>query len=96
MDEMADALLRIPPQPLQREEHGQFISKDEQLEDFDECSYVFTDITMGNNDEVCTLLGCFIFIPYFVNCIRILLYRENVSYRNWNVLCLNIFYRHGI
>ena len=61
MDEMADALLRMPPQPSQREERGEFISRDEQLEDFDECSLVFTDITVGNNDEVCVLLGCFIY-----------------------------------
>lgn len=60
MDEMAGALLRMPPQLSQREERGQFISKDEQLEDFDDRSFVFTDITVGNNDEVCVLLGCFV------------------------------------
>ena len=60
MDEMADALLRMPSQLAQREEDGQFISKDEQLKDFDDCCYVFTDIAMGNNDEVCVLLECFI------------------------------------
>lgn len=57
MDELADELLRMPPQPPQREERGQLISKDEQLEEFDECSYVFTDITVGHNNEVCVLLG---------------------------------------
>jgi len=56
MDEMADMLLEMPPQPAQREERGQFISKDEQLEGFDECSYVFTDITVGNNNEVSVVL----------------------------------------
>lgn len=56
MDEMADMLLKMPPQPAQREERGQFISKDEELEEFDECCYVFTDITVGNNNEVCALL----------------------------------------
>lgn len=60
MDEMADELLKIPPQPAEREERGQFISKDEKLEDFDECKYVFTDITVGNNNEVCVLLESFI------------------------------------
>ena len=66
MDEMADSLLRMPPQPSQREERGQFISKDEQLEDFDECSYVFTDITVGSNDEVNVLLECFI-LKFYAN-----------------------------
>ena len=56
---MADALLRMPSQLAQREERGQFISKDEQLEDFDDCCYVFTDIAMGNDDKVCALLECF-------------------------------------
>ena len=55
---MADALLRMPSQLAQREEHGQFISKDEQLKDFDDCCYMFTDIAIGNDDEVCVLLEC--------------------------------------
>ena len=60
MDEMADTLLKMPPQPAQREERGQFVSKDEQLEEFDECRYVFTDITIGNSNEVCILLECLV------------------------------------
>ena len=60
MDEMADELLKMPSQPSLREERGQFISKDEQLEDFDECSYVFTDIAVGHSDEVCVILESFI------------------------------------
>lgn len=56
MDEMADELLRMPPQPPQREERGQFISKDEELEEFDECNYVFTDIAVGNNNETRTII----------------------------------------
>lgn len=62
MDEMADELLKMPPQPPQREERGQFISEDEELEEFDECNYVFTDIAVGNNNEVCALLEVFIFV----------------------------------
>lgn len=57
---MADMLLKMPPQPAQREERGQFISKDEKLEEFDECRYVFTDIAVANNHEVCVILECFI------------------------------------
>lgn len=64
MDEMADLLLKMPPQPPQREERGQFISKDEQLEEFDECRYVFTDVAVGNNNEVCVLLGYFANISF--------------------------------
>lgn len=62
MDEMADELLQMPPQPSLREERGQFISKDEQLEDFDECSYVFTDIAVGHSDEVCVILEFLLYI----------------------------------
>ena len=72
MDEMADELLKMPSQPSLREERGQFISKDEQLEDFDDCSYVFTDIAVGHSDEVCVILESFILYinrsPFMQHC----------------------------
>ena len=83
MDEMAEELLRMPPQPPQREERGQFISKDEQLEDFDECNYVFTDITVGHSDEVCVLLESFIFCM-------------DQSFLMYIILLLNAFRRHDM
>ena len=82
MDEMADHLLRMPPQPPQREERGQFISKDEQLQDFDECNYVFTDIAVGHNDEVCVLLESFVFssVSRPTNCSITLVSRSQTSF----------------
>jgi len=42
----------MPPQPPEREEQGQVISKDRELEGFDDHRYVFTDISVGTDNKV--------------------------------------------
>ena len=55
-DELADNLLKMPPQPPEREEQGQVISRDHKLEGFDDHRYVFTDISEGTDNKVSVLL----------------------------------------